>query len=191
MDHTSQPAGIDRRPALDPSAVALLVATVLTGLSAGFFSTYEASVTLGLAEVGDLAYVESFQAINETIRNPAFAAVFFGSIPAVVVAIALNWARAGTVARVLLVAVLGLYLSGMAVTVTGNVPLNDDLAAVTSLTPETAAAARSAFESDWNRLNLIRSLAFGAAFVILAAVPVVAPIGSKESEERPPMGQTR
>ena len=72
----------------------LLLATILVGLSAGFFFTYEASVTLGLAEVSDVAYVETFQAINETVRNPAFGIVFFGSIPAMALAIAMSWTTA-------------------------------------------------------------------------------------------------
>ena len=71
--------------------IALVIATIGAGLAAGFFFAYEASVTLGLAEVDDVTYVETFQAINETVRNFWFAAVFFGTIPATAVALALNW----------------------------------------------------------------------------------------------------
>lgn len=149
--------------------LALLVATVLVGLSAGFFFTYEASITLGLAEVSDVAYVQTFQSINETVRNPAFGIVFFGSIPAIALAIAMNWRRSPLFARILLCAAAPLYLLGLMITGTGNVPLNNDLADVVNTTPEAAALARAAFEDDWNRLNLLRAIAVGASFAALAA----------------------
>lgn len=151
----------------------LLVATVLVGLSAGFFFTYEASVTLGLADVSDLAYVETFQAINETVRNPAFGVVFFGSIPAIVLAVAANWKTISTVARILLAAALPLYLIGLIITGTGNVPLNNDLADVEDITAATATEARAEFEDDWNQLNLLRALSIGASFSCLAMASIL------------------
>ncbi len=181
---------------------ALLVATVLVGLSAGFFYTYEASVTVGLAQVGDSAYVETFQAINDTIQNPAFAIVFFGSIPAMVAAIALHWRQGSVAGRTLLVGALVLYLTGLVVTVTGNVPLNTDLAEVTGSTRVEVSAGRLAFEDDWNRLNLLRSVAIGSAFVALASALLLVPgranpsTGNgagevEESEPGPAIGQNR
>lgn len=150
----------------------LAVATVLVGLSAGFFFTYQASVTLGLAEVGDIAYVETFQAINDTIRNPAFAIVFFGSIPAMVAALVANRHETRGI-RMLIGAALPLYLIGLIVTVTGNVPLNDELAGHEIITPSVAADARAVFEDDWNRLNLIRTVAIGGGFAALVAAGLI------------------
>lgn len=158
---------------MNSNRLALMVATVLVGLSAGFFFTYEASVTLGLADVSDVTYVETFQAINDSIRNPAFGIVFFGSVPAIGLALAANWRTAPPIGRGLLVAALPLYLAGLMITGTGNVPLNNDLADVATLTPETAAVARAAFEDDWNRLNLVRSIAVAASFVSLAAACIM------------------
>ena len=66
----------------EPRRVIAIITTVLVGLSAGFFVAYEVSVTVGLAEVDDVTYVHTFQAINATIRNVGFATIFFGSIPA-------------------------------------------------------------------------------------------------------------
>ncbi len=162
--------------------LALVLATVLVGLSAGFFFTYEASVTLGLANVSDTAYVETFQAINETIRNPAFGLVFFGSIPAIALAIAANWKTMSPVPRMLLAAALPLYLTGLMITGTGNVPLNNDLADVEEITPATAAGARAEFEDDWNRLNLLRSITIGASFACLATTSILSPARDDESD---------
>lgn len=148
---------------------ALLVAATLAGLSAGFFFTYEASVTLALADVSDTTYVETFQAINETVRNPAFGLVFFGSIPAIALAIAVNWRTAGRLPRVAMASALVLYLVGLMITGTGNVPLNETLAAVDVTSPAVAGSARADFEDDWNRLNLLRAVAIGASFIALVS----------------------
>lgn len=184
---------------MTPQRITLVVATVLVGVSAGFFFTYEASVTLGLAEVGDLAYVETFQAINRTVRNPAFGLVFFGSVPAVMIAIAANWKTIRRIPRVLLTAALPLYLIGLVITGTGNVPLNNDLAEYEVLTPEIAAEARDDFEDDWNRLDLLRAIAIGASFTALAGASVLVSGGagkqaepgkSEKQSERSPIGET-
>lgn len=160
--------------------LALLLATVLTGLSAGFFFTYEASVTLALAEVSDVTYVETFQAINETVRNPAFGIVFFGSIPALIVAIAVNWKSTALIPRALMTAALPLYLAGLIITGTGNVPLNEDLAAVEVTSPAVAAEARADFEDGWNQLNLLRSLALGASFAAMATTTLLVRSGTED-----------
>ena len=162
------------------SKLSLLVAVVLCGLSAGFFFTYEASVTLGLADVDDETYVTLFQAINDNIRNPAFAATFFGSLPAIVVALAFNWNR-GSVRRRLIAGSLALYAALIAITGTGNVPLNNDLADYTVITAESAAEARAAFEDDWNRLNLLRTIAVTAGFVLLATAAVISPARGQDA----------
>lgn len=163
-EHQKQYQGVGR--------ITLVLATILTGLSAGFFYTYEASVTIGLAEVGDMAYVETFQAINATVRNPAFGLIFFGPMPALALAAATNWRTSSSTTRALLLGALGFYLATVFVTVSGNVPLNNELAEATELTPALASAARSAFESDWNRLNLVRTTTVTVGFVLLALVPV-------------------
>ena len=138
-------------------------ATVLAGLSAGFFFAYQFSVTRGLAEIDDRAYVDAFQAINRTVVNPRFGTVFFGAIVAIVAALIANW-RADRPLRFLITAAAVLYVLGGAVTGAGNVPLNDTLAGYTDLTPTVASDARADFESDWNRYNLIRTTAFTASF---------------------------
>ncbi len=163
------------------------MATVLVGLSAGFFFTYQASVTLGLVEVGDVAYVETFQAINRTVRNPAFGVVFFGSILAMVAGLVANWgSRPAT--RLLIGAALSLYLAGLIVTVTGNLPLNDELADYGDVSPTIAAQARAGFEDDWNRLNLVRSVSIGAGFVALVAAGLVGSSRGVEQRRTPTTG---
>ncbi len=148
---------------------AVVASTITVGLAAGFFFTYQVSVTRGLAIVDDRSYVETFQAINETVRTAWFAIVFFGSIPILSAALALNW-RNGRWPRALVGTSLVLYLATFAITAIGNIALNDDLALVTERSPEVLAAARADFENSWNNLNLARTLTCVGALVAIALV---------------------
>lgn len=166
------PASNEAGTATGAARAVLLVSTVLTGMFAGFFFTYSASVVLGLDRVDDLTYVRTFQAINDTIRNPAFAIVFFGSIPAAAAALALN--RHNRTVRRLTTAGLLLILSVAAITFAGSVPLNNELATYVDLDAATAAIARSDFESTWNLLNLARSILATLAAMALAGASISA-----------------
>lgn len=130
------------------------------------FLTYTFSVTRGLGVVDDVTYVRAFQGINDMVRTPWFMTVFFGTAPAAVVAgiTALRGRRWPA----LLAA--GCYTVGViAVTVLGNLPLNDELGRFVELDPLTAAAARNDFEDRWNILNAIRAAASTMTFLLLAA----------------------
>ena len=164
-------------PALAPAAphasppnplahLTLVAATVLAGLAAGFFWTYEASVTRGLAVVDDTTYVHTFQAINNTIRNPVFGIVFFGTLPALLLAAGTNWRTSSPARRWLLASAPALFLCCMAITGTQNVPLNNELGevTVTATNGEAASAARADFEDVWNQHNLVRTVAAIASF---------------------------
>ncbi len=166
--HTPTPAPPERAARPDAGRGLLFGATILSGLAAGFFYTYEASVTLGLAEVDSITYVETFQAINDTIRNPVFGLVFFGSLPALAVAAAVNWRTSAPIRRALLLLAPMFYLTTMAITFVGNVPLNDELGEIEPTTTAIADAARDDFEDDWNRLNLIRTVTAFGSFVTAA-----------------------
>ena len=173
-----------------PQQLTLLAASTLAGLSAGFFYTYEVSVTLALAEVDDVTYVKTFQAINETIRNPAFGTIFFGTIPAIAIAIATNWTTATKTVRVLLVSAAALYLTTLFITGTGNVPLNDELAEVVDVSTATATTARDVFEDDWNALNLRRTISCVASFVCLVCA-VLLRSARANTDNHYQMGQNR
>jgi len=164
-------AGSDNPPAwfgvMQRAAVA--ASTVTVGLAAGFFFTYQVSVTRGLAIVSDRSYVETFQAINATVRTAWFGIVFFGSIPILCATLALNWTT-GRRARALVGTSLALYLATFAITAAGNVALNNDLAHVTGQSPDVLAAARNDFEGSWNALNLARTLTCFGSLVAISLV---------------------
>lgn len=154
------------------SSVTIVFATVLAGLFAGFFLTYSASVQLGLARVDDLTYVRTFQEINATIRNPVFAVLFFGCVPAIALALVLH--RRGQRRRTVLLAVGATACTAvMAITFLFNVPLNNELATFVDPSIAEARIARDGFETVWNRWNLARSIlsVIGSIAVASAAVP--------------------
>jgi uncharacterized membrane protein len=146
----------------------LVVATIATGLAAGFFYAYHVSVTRGHALVGDHAYLEAMQAINATVRNLEFALGFFGALVLGVAALALRARSLGSPTTWLLAAGVGLYLAAFLVTMLVNVPMNEELAQV-ALPGADLAAVRAGYEPAWNRANALRTGLSIAAFTLLVA----------------------
>lgn len=142
-------------------AASLVLATLTTGLAAGFFYAYACSVTLGLGRLDDAGYVAAMQAINATVRNPVFAFSFFGALGFGLLTAALHapaWrqARARWVALGAALYALGAFLP----TMLASVPLNQALAAAG---PE----ARGWYEAPWNAWNLLRTVLSTAGFLAL------------------------
>jgi uncharacterized membrane protein len=141
----------------DALAVLLAVSTVTVGLMAGFFYAYACSVMVGLDRVDDRTFIVTMQWINATVRNAAFAPAIFGSLvltiaAAVVAVVSSRSARGWIVAAALL------YAAAFLVTLTLNVPLNEQLAAAGPADQiSDLAAVRAAFEGPWIRWNLLRT----------------------------------
>jgi uncharacterized membrane protein len=146
----------------------LVAATIATGLAAGFFYAYHVSVTRGHALVGDRAYVEAMQAINATVRNVEFALSFFGAVILGVAALALRAGRWRSVTTWLVAGGVVLYLAAFLITMTVNVPMNEDLATV-ALSAADLAAVRADYEPAWNQANAVRTGLSVAAFALLVA----------------------
>ncbi len=157
--------------ALRPLSLGL--ATLTTGLAAGFFYTYTCSVTLGTARLDDVGYIATMQAINATVRNPLFAVGFFGALVSLAAATVIHL-RAGWTPRAALVllACLAYALGTFALTFAVSVPLNEELARVSlAASPEALAQARQDYEGIWNTWNELRTLFGTAAFALLIAAP--------------------
>lgn len=128
----------------------LLVGSAVTvGLQAGTYVAFAVGVMPGLARVDDRTFVSTMAQVNLAIVNPVFLATFVGA-PVLAVALA---ALSTPAVRPWAVAAAVLAVATAVVTVVGNVPLNDALAAAG---PD-LAAARDRFESSWVRLNLVRA----------------------------------
>jgi uncharacterized membrane protein len=145
----------------------LVAATVTSGLLAGLFYAYSVSVMRGLARTADGTFVESMRQINVAILNGWFALGFVGAplLTALALVVHLDGAELAWIALALVSA-----LFTLAITLTVNVPLNDELASVDEGDP---GVARGRFEGRWVRWNLARTIssttAFGCLVLALAS----------------------
>ncbi|GGZ26354.1 membrane protein [Streptomyces inusitatus] len=148
----------------------LALAIVSNGLYAGFMLTFRTGVMPALARLTDEQFLAAMRRINEVVPRPLFLLTFVSIV--VFPALALVFPAAGRTGlqRGLIVAGLLCAILNHLVTVAGNVPLNNALAASGApgdRTPD--REARAAFEPRWNRFHLVRTLLTVAAFALLVA----------------------
>ena len=148
----------------------LLLSTVTaTGLIAGLMYSYACSVNPGLAAVPDRAYLQSMQSINTAILNPAFFVCFLGLLLLFPMAAWSVFSQPDKTCFWLLAVAGGIYLAGVfGVTMAGNVPLNDRLAAfdLHSASATQLESMRQSFAPAWNRLHLFRTIASVVSFLL-------------------------
>jgi uncharacterized membrane protein len=137
---------------------------------AGLFFSWSCAVTAGLGKLPDAAYLAAMQSINRTILNPLFFSCFFGSALLLPLSAWQAYGVATPLRFWLLLGAAACYLTGvMGVTIFGNVPMNDALDAfkMDHASAEVMARQRAAFETRWNALNNLRTVASTAAVVLL------------------------
>ena len=143
--------------------VALIIATFLCSLVAGFLFAFTIVVMPGIKNLGNREYIRAFQSIDGIIQNnqPVFMLVWLGSIIALIVATALGFGHLDAAGRWLLVFSTAAYLSGVHLpTFTINVPLNNRLQSlnVDAMDDAECEAGRQPFEGRWNHWNAIRTV---------------------------------
>ncbi len=150
----------------------LALAATLTALSAGLFYAYSCSVNPGLGRLPDDQYLAAMQSINRAILNPLFFMSFMGTLILLPIAAWLNY-QGMSKRFILLAAAAVLYTVGtFCVTIFGNVPLNNvlDSLDLSSASAEKMKEVRLAFETPWNRLHQVRTLAnIGALVLVMVA----------------------
>jgi uncharacterized membrane protein len=146
-----------------------LLAALGCGLVGGVFLAFSTFIMKALARLPPPQGIAAMQAINVTVVNPWFMAVLFGTAAAclaLAIASMLNWQQPG--AFYTLIGSL-CYLGGaILVTIAGNVPLNDALAAVS---PDSADGASLwirflANWTFWNHARMLASIAAAVAFIL-------------------------
>lgn len=147
--------------------IALMAATISTGLVAGVFGLYAHTIMPGLGKTDDHTFVGAFQAIDRAIINPWFlGGGFFGALIFTIVAAITHVGRA---ALPWIVAALVLYAITFVITIAINVPLNDAIKAAGDPGRIDVAAVRERFnEARWQTWNLVRVVASTTAFGLLA-----------------------
>ena len=152
--------------------VSLLVATIMTGLTAGVFGLYAHTIMRGLRGTDDRTFVGAFQAIDRAIVNPLFLVTFFGALVFTVIA-AVAHRRGAALPWIVAAAVL--YLVGAVITMVVNVPLNDAIKAAgdPDRIADLAAVRADFHEARWVAWNLVRTLTTTVAFGCLTWALVV------------------
>ncbi|MFC7546101.1 DUF1772 domain-containing protein [Plantactinospora sp. GCM10030261] len=143
---------------------ALAASTLTTGLVAGLFYAFSCSVMLGLAGASDRTFVETMRLINRRIINGWFLTAFVGSIPLLLLTVALHLPAGSREPLPWSVAALALYLATIVITGRVNVPLNNQLDAAGPVDETDPAPVRARFEARWVRWNLVRTVTSVAAF---------------------------
>ncbi len=155
--------------------LALILATLLVALVAGFVFAFATVVMPGIAKLGDREFIRSFQVIDGIIQNgqPVFGLVWMGSAVALLVSAVMGTLQLDGIERVFVVVSALAYVFGVQVpTFRINVPLNNALQKldVDAMDEDALASARRAFENRWVRWNSIRTVVASLVSVALMFV---------------------
>jgi uncharacterized membrane protein len=142
--------------------VALVLATLLCSLVAGFLFGFAVVVMPGIRKLGNREFLRAFQEMDGVIQRgqPLFGVVWVGSVLAVIAALILGMGQVGGQERIALIVAAGVYLLGVQLpTFVFNIPLNNELQAldIGSADEAVCSSARERFEPRWNRWNAIRT----------------------------------
>ncbi|MGW2591154.1 anthrone oxygenase family protein [Streptomyces sp. NPDC001515] len=140
----------------------LSLSVITTGLYAGFLLTFLVAIMPGLAALPDDGFTAAMRRFNEKVPGPVFLLLFLGVIAFPAVA---AFTEHGEDGWPLVLAALACAVASHLITVAGNIPLNNALAASEG---DDDTAARTAFEPRWNALHRIRTVLSLAAFVLAA-----------------------
>lgn len=151
-------------------SVLVFLSALGSGLAGGIFFAFSTFVMGALARLPAPQGIAAMQSINIVVINPLFMAVFMGTaVLCVIVAVAALFGWAGPHPTLVVIGA-AIYIAGnIVVTMTGNVPLNNALAAVDPASAE-GAAIWARYVPDWTVWNHVRTVtgAVAAACFILA-----------------------
>ena len=153
-------------PTLDQTTQPLaFIAAIASGLIGGVFFAFSAFVLRALHRLPAAEGIAAMQSINVVVINPVFLGVFLGNAAVATVSVVVALLRWQSPVAPWLLAGGVLYFAGtFLVTVAGNVPLNDALAAVSPTAPE-AGGVWERYVARWGFWNHVRTLAAVAAAV--------------------------
>lgn len=142
---------------------ATFAAAIGCGLVAGIFFAFSSFIMGALGRIPPEQGITAMQSINVVVINRSFFLAFFGTAVLCLALLAGAWFRWDTTGGKLLLLGSLLYLVGVVgVTMLGNVPLNNALAAVQPASPE-GAALWAHYLDRWTFWNTVRTVAPTAA----------------------------
>ena len=146
--------------------IVTLAASLGSGMMAGLFFVFSVVIMKALGRLPPAEGIAAMQSINQVILNPWFFAVFFGTALFGLLLTGMALFHWHSPASGFLIAATLLYLGGcIIVTIAGNVPLNDALAAKNPA-DDAAAAFWSRYLDVWTRWNHVRAGTCAASSVL-------------------------
>jgi len=141
---------------------ALILATLLCSLVAGFLFAFSVVVMPGIRSLNDREFIRAFQVMDRVIQNnqPIFILVWVGSVVILMTSAVLGIGQLNGIERLLLIFTALAYLLGVQLpTVTINIPLNNKLQTldIDAMNETAQKTARQNFEPRWNQWNSIRA----------------------------------
>ena len=150
-------------------SILVFLSVLGSGLVGGIFFAFSTFVMGALARLPPPQGIAAMQSINIVVINPLFMAAFMGTaVLCIIVAIGALLGWSGPHPTLVLAGAVLYVVGNIAVTMTGNVPLNNALAAVDPASAE-GAAVWARFLSTWSAWNHVRTttgLAASACFII-------------------------
>jgi uncharacterized membrane protein len=152
--------------------LALIAATLLCGLVAGFVFAFATVVMPGIGTLDDRSFLRAFRVIDRVIQDnqPVFLLVWVGSVVALLASVVLGFGRLDGTGRVLVIAAGLVYLLGVQLpTVAINVPLNNAVQAldIDGMDDTAVEKARQDFEPRWVYWNVVRTVLASLVLVLL------------------------
>lgn len=168
--------------------VVLIMATMTTGLLAGFFVNWSNAVMPGLSNVDDRTFVAAFRALDTAITNPLFLGVgLMGTLLFTGLSAALHLRPGQRPVLMWVGAALVCCLVVFAITFGVHEPLNEEIrnATVPTSTTDLAALRAQLDESMWTTWNTVRAIAATIGFGCLTWALVIHR-GLGQATGRPP-----
>lgn len=145
------------------NTVAAISALLGSAIIGGVFFAFSSFIMKALSRVPSSEGIAAMQSINVVVINPTFLGTFMGTAVFSLLVAALAIKGWGTPAAPwLLAGAISYFVGTFLVTGLGNVPLNDQLAAVSATDPD-AVPVWKHYLDRWTLLNTIRTLAAAAA----------------------------
>jgi len=147
------------------TSILILVSALGTGLMAGLFFIFSVCVMKALSRLPSSEGIVVMQHINETIINPFFGILFFGTALACAISVIVALLHLQNPGALYTLVGGTCYLTGsLLVTFVFNIPRNNALAKVDAQTTESATFWNE-FLSTWTAWNHVRTLSSTAAAV--------------------------
>lgn len=154
--------------------IALVLATMTTGMMAGVFAQYSHTVMRALGRTDDRTFVAAFQNIDRAIINPWFLLTYIGALVFTGAAAALHLGGDARATLPWILVALALYVVIFVITAAVNVPRNNEIKAAGDPDRIDVAAARARFdEARWTRWNHVRTVTSTIGFASLCVALVV------------------